>query len=143
MLLIHLAVIKQFLRTLYRKCILKIIPKIEAGLDIIYYDNDINYYYIYKVLKTLYIDLKRKGKNITMLNIEDTNYTKLDCDVDYDKAYDKIKAELNKMFWYDRKVFEIINEGESIADFSRNSYIEYYTLYNTYRKVKDKLKKLI
>ena len=84
-----------------------IIPKIEAGLDIIYYDNDINYYYIYKVLKTLYIDLKRKGKNITMLNIEDTNYTKLDCDVDYDEAYDKIKAELNKMFWYDRKVFEI------------------------------------
>jgi len=53
------------------------------------------------------------------------------------------KAELNTMFWYDRKVFEIINEGESIADFSRNSYIEYYTLYNTYRKVKDKLKKLI
>jgi len=50
---------------------IKIIPKIEAGLDIIYYDNDINYYYIYKVLKTLYIDLKRKGKNITMLNIED------------------------------------------------------------------------
>ena len=122
---------------------IKIIPKIEAGLDIIYYDNDINYYYIYKVLKTLYIDLKRKGKNIIMLNIEDTNYTKLDCDVDYDEAYDKIKAELNKMFWYDRKVFEIINEGESIADFSRNSYIEYYTLYNTYRKVKDKLKKLI
>ena len=122
---------------------IKIIPKIEAGLDIIYYDNDINYYYIYKVLKTLYIDLKRKGKNITMLNIEDTNYTKLDCNVDYDEAYDKIKAELNKMFWYDRKVFEIINEGESIADFSRNSYIEYYTLYNTYRKVKDKLKKLI
>ena len=32
---------------------------------------------------------------------EDTNYTKLDCDVDYDEAYDKIKAELNKMFWYD------------------------------------------
>ena len=122
---------------------IKIIPKIEAGLDIIYYDNDINYYYIYKVLKTLYIDLKHKGKNIIMLNIEDTNYTKLDCDVDYDEAYDKIKAELNKMFWYDRKVFEIINEGESIADFSRNSYIEYYTLYNTYRKVKDKLKKLI
>jgi hypothetical protein len=47
------------------------------------------------------------------------------------------------MFWYDRKVFEIINEGESIADFSRNSYIEYFSLYNTYRKVKEKLKKLI
>ena len=122
---------------------IKIIPKIEAGLDIIYYDNDINYYYIYKVLKTLYIDLKRKGKNITMLNIEDTNYSKLDCDVDYDEAYDKIKEELNKMYWYDRKVFEIINEGESIAEFSRKSLIHYYSLYNTYNKVKSKLKKLL
>ena len=48
---------------------IKVLPKIENGLDIIYYDNDINYYYIYKVLKTLFIDLKRKGKNIMMINI--------------------------------------------------------------------------
>ena len=109
---------------------IKVIPKIEMGLDIIYHDNDINYYYIFKVLKTLYIDLKRKGKNITIVNIEDINLSQYD-------------YELKNMFWYDRKVFEIVNEGESIADFSRNSYIEYYSLYNTYRKVKEKLKKLI
>lgn len=122
---------------------IKLLPKIENGLDIIYHDNDINYYYIYKVLKTLFIDLKRKGKNITMLNFEDVNYNKIDYDVDYEEAYSKVTKELNKMFWYDRKVFEIINDGESIADFSRNSFIEYFSLYNTYRKVKDKLKKLI
>jgi DNA-directed RNA polymerase specialized sigma24 family protein len=122
---------------------IKVIPKIENGLDIIYQDKEINYYYIYKTLKTLFIDLKRKGKNITMLNFDEVNYNKIDFDVDYDEAYSKVKEELNKMFWYDRKVFEIINDGESIADFSRNSYIEYFSLYNTYRKVKDKLKKLI
>jgi DNA-directed RNA polymerase specialized sigma24 family protein len=121
---------------------IKILLKLENGLDIMYED-EINYYYIFKVLKTLYIDLKRKGKNIKIINIEDTNLSQYDFDVDYDEAYDKIKDELKNMFWYDRKVFEIINEGESIADFSRNSYIEYYSLYNTYRKVKDKLKKLI
>ena len=122
---------------------IKVIPKIEMGLDIIYHDNDINYYYIYKVLKSLFYDLKRKNKNITIINIEDANLSQYDYDVDYDKAYDKIKDELKNMFWYDRKVFEIINEGESIADFSRNSYIEYHSLYNTYKKVKEKLKKLI
>ena len=47
------------------------------------------------------------------------------------------------MYWYDRKVFEIINGGESIADFSRKSMIKYYALYFTYKKVKDKLKKLL
>lgn len=121
---------------------IKVQLKLENGLDIMY-EQEINYYYIFKVLKTLYIDLKRKGKNITIVNIEDTNLSQYDYDVDYDQAYDKIKDELKNMFWYDRKVFEIINEGESIADFSRNSYIEYYSLYNTYRKVKEKLKKLI
>ena len=121
---------------------IKILLKLENGLDIMYED-EINYYYIFKVLKTLYIDLKRKGKNIKIINIEDTNLSQYDFDVDYDEAYDIVKDELKNMFWYDRKVFEIINEGESIADFSRNSYIEYYSLYNTYRKVKEKLKKLI
>lgn len=121
---------------------IKILLKLENGLDIMYED-DINYYYIFKVLKTLYIDLKRKGKNIKIINIEDTNLSQYDFDVDFDEAYGIVKDELKNMFWYDRKVFEIINEGESIADFSRNSYIEYYSLYNTYRKVKDKLKKLI
>jgi DNA-directed RNA polymerase specialized sigma24 family protein len=134
---------KNIAEDIVQEMYIKVLPKIEMGLDIVYYDNDINYYYIFKVLKTLYIDLKRKGKNITMVNIDDINYSKLNSDVDYDKAYSKIKAELNNMFWYDRKVFEIINEGESIAEFSRKSFIEYYTLYNTYRKVKEKLKKLL
>ena len=64
-------------------------------------------------------------------------------DVNYDESYEKVKEALNQMWWYDRKVFEIINNGESIAEFSRKSYIQYYSLYNTYRKVKDKLKKLL
>ena len=118
----------------------KIQCKLEAGLDIIYED-DINYYYIFKTLKTLFYDLKRKGKNITVIPLENLNITQND--VNYEESYDKVKAELEKMFWYDRKVFEIINEGESIADFSRKSYIKYYSLYNTYRKVKNNLKKLL
>lgn len=118
----------------------KIQCKLEAGLDIIYED-DINYYYIFKTLKTLFYDLKRKGKNITVIPLENLNITQND--VNYEESYDKVKAELEKMFWYDRKVFEIINEGESIADFSRKSYIKYYSLYNTYRKVKNKLKKIL
>ena len=39
---------------------IKVLPKIENGLDIIYYDNDINYYYIYKVLKNFVYRFKKK-----------------------------------------------------------------------------------
>ena len=47
------------------------------------------------------------------------------------------------MHWYDRRVFEIINGGEKIAEFSRKSNINYYALYFTYKKLKDKLKKIL
>ena len=121
---------------------IKIHKKLNKGLDIMYKD-EVNYYYIFKTLKTLFYDLKRKEKNITIINIEDVDIDKSISDIDYDKAYAIIKEELDNMFWYDRKVFEIINSGESIAEFSRKSYIQYYSLYNTYNKVKDKLKKLL
>ena len=119
----------------------KIHLKLESGLDILYNETEVNYYYVFKTLQTLFFDLKRKGKNITKVSLDEVKIGVLD--VNYDEPYDKVQEELSKMFWYDRKVFEIINGGESIADFSRNSEIYYYSLYHTYKKVKKKLKKLI
>lgn len=119
---------------------IKIQLKLEKGLDI-NYENDINYFYIYKTLRSLYFDLKRKGKNITIIPIDDIQLTSND--VNYEEAYKRVTDSLSEMYWYDRKVFEIINGGESIAEFSRKSKIHYYSLYNTYKKVKSKLQKLI
>lgn len=116
--------------------------KIENGLDI-RYEDDINYYYIFKCLRTLYFDLNRKEKRIIKVSIDDVDIDREFNDVDYLTAYSKITDELESMYWYDRKVFEIINGGESIAEFSRKSKIQYYSLYNTYNKVKTKLKKLL
>ena len=99
----------------------KIQLKLEKGLDIMYNEKEINYYYIFKTLRTLFYDLKRKGKNITIVSMDDIHLTTTD--VNFTEPYDKIQEELSRMFWYDRKVFEIINEGESIAEFSRKSLI--------------------
>ena len=125
---------------LVQEMYIKIQKKLVKGLDIMYND-EINYYYIFKTLRTLFLDFKRKGKNIKMVNIDDVDIDKSIIDIDYDKAYEIVKEELKTMYWYDRKVFEIINGGESIAEFSRKSFIHYYSLYHTYNKVKDKLKK--
>jgi DNA-directed RNA polymerase specialized sigma24 family protein len=122
---------------------IKIHYRLKDGLNIMYNEDEINYYYVYRTLQTLFYDLKRKEKNITLLNIDDVNIETTISDVDYKKQYDIIEQELSKMFWYDRKVFEIINDGESIAEFSRKSHIHYYSLYNTYNKVKERLKKLL
>ena len=130
---------------------IKILLQLEKGkLDLTFNDDlsEIYYFYIFKTLKTLFIDLKRKQKNITIVDIDDhiqkfgdTYYAYND--VDYTDSYSRVTAELSKMEWYDRRVFEIINGGESVAEFSRRSKINYYALYFTYKKVKDKLKKII
>ena len=126
---------------------IKIQLQVEKGLDITYQD-DINYYYIFKTLKTLFLDLKRKQKGIIIVNINDEYVKNLGIaiateDVNFDSAYQDVEEELSKMYWWNRKVFEIVNEGESIAEFSRKSKISYTILYNAYRKVKKKLIKLI
>ena len=126
---------------------IKIQLQVEKGLDITYQD-DINYYYIFKTLKTLFLDLKRKQKGIIIVNINDEYVKNLGKaiateDVNFDSAYQDVEEELSKMYWWNRKVFEIVNEGESIAEFSRKSKISYTILYNAYKKVKKKLTKLI
>ena len=126
---------------LVQEMYIKIQLKLESGLDILYNDNEINYYYIFKTLRTLFLDLKRKGKNIKRVPVENIKGT--DGTIDYEKSYKLIQEELNKMYWYDKKVFELINAGESIASLSRKTGIQYYSLYNTYKKVKDKLKLLL
>ena len=80
----------------------KIQLKLEKGLDIMYNEKEINYYYIFKTLRTLFYDLKRKGKNITMVSMDDIHLTTTD--VNFKQPYDKIQDELSRMFWYDRKV---------------------------------------
>ena len=132
---------KQLAEDITQEMYIKIQLKLEKGLDISYGKNDINYYYVFKTLRTLFLDLKRKTKNIKMVDIE--NLSNFETDVDYTEKYDLVKKELKKMYWYDRKVFEIINSGQSIAALSRKTKIQYYSLYNTYKKVKEKLKKLL
>jgi DNA-directed RNA polymerase specialized sigma24 family protein len=119
---------------LVQEMYIKIQLKLEDGLDISYGENDINTFYVFKTLRTLFLDLKRKGKNITRVGTETLKAK--EADVDYSAKYEIVQKELKKMYWYDRKVFDIINSGESIAELSRKTGIAYHSLYNTYRKVK-------
>jgi len=44
------------------------------------------------------------------------------------------------MHWYDKKVFELVQDTNNISALSRETNIEYRSLYNTYQKVKRKIK---
>ena len=119
-----------------------LIRNTQKGVDFSYGD-DINYYYCFRILRGLYVDLMRKKLRYTFTDLEgiqisDTN------EVNYVETYEKIQKALKQIFWYDRTVYEIIErQGISISELSRKTDISYYSLYNTYTKVKSKLKELI
>jgi len=126
---------------LVQEMYIKIILKMRSGLDIKYNETEINYYYIFRTLNSLFIDLTRKKKNIHIEGLE--NVKNIEDDPDYLGTYEQVQKALDKMYWYDKRIFELINSGESIASLSRKTHIPYYSLYNTYTKVKTILKKLI
>jgi len=122
---------------------LKIQKNIDNGLDI-NYDDDYNYFYIFKTLRSMFIDLKRKESKVILLNIDDNiSYFHNIEDVNYIESYNKVLKELNKCYWYDRKVYQLLEGNESVAKLSRKTNISYHSLYNTYRRVLDKLKKVL
>ena len=132
---------KETAEDLVQEMYVKIQLKINNGLDISFGDEDINHIYVFKTLRTLFLDLKRKEKNIYFESDEVLDEVESDFSLNnFDKVYDQVKGELKKMYWYDRKIFDLIDNGKSIAELSRDTNISYYSLYNTYRKVIEKLK---
>ena len=115
---------------------------IKQGKDITR-DGDINHFYVFKVLTSIFLDLKRKEAKYILVELEDYNDPHNEIEVQYLKNYERILNTLQGLYWYDQKVFEIIENGESISELSRKTNISYYSLYNTYKKVKRILKQII
>lgn len=121
---------------------------VEKGLDL-WYNDDINTYYCYKVLRGIYLNTHKKEAKFLKTYIEDINgeikeVEDLGIDeVEYAKRKDSIDDILKEMYWYDSKVFTLVASGKSVASLSRDTKISYYSLYNTYRtalkNIKDKL----
>lgn len=111
-----------------------------------YNETEVNAYYVLKTLKSIFIDLKRKESNKQGIEVEWEGVSfSMESDnlVEYDTKYAMIQDELKKLYWFDSKVFELINAGENISSLSRKTTIPYYTLYNTYKKVYNHLKQLL
>lgn len=112
---------------------------LNKGLNIAY-GNDVNYYYIYLTLKTSFLQMKNKQKKANkvsldlIVDLESGEY------IDFDEANDKVLDELSNLHWYDRKVYNLIQDEYSITELSKKTNISYHSIYNTYRKVKAKLK---
>ena len=139
---------KNYAEDIVQEMYIQLICDIQKGLDL-WYNDDCNTYYIYKVLRGIYLNTHKKEAKFLKTYIEDINgeikeVEDLGIDeVEYAKRRDSIDDILKEMYWYDSKVFTLVASGKSVASLSRDTKISYYSLYNTYRtalkNIKDKL----
>lgn len=137
---------------------IKIHNLLKKGGDIMYNEEEINHFYIFRTLRTMFIDLTRKQSKVKFVSIENTKdystediinlfkklhikeFTEFD---NIQKYQNQVDNELDKLHWYDKKIYNHIQEGESIKSLSDKTKISYYSIYNTYNKVKKYLHKKI
>lgn len=118
---------------------------LDNGLDATYGD-EVNYYYVYKQLRGTYVNFIKQKDKIKMQYIEEIGVPEKEIEEAEDEKYDVLQLmknldkELEQLYWYDKKVFEIIMGGKKIAELSRDTDIGYYSLYNTFRKTIKHLK---
>ena len=129
---------------LVQEMYIKLQQKIEQGLDISYNKTEFNYSFFFKTLRSLFLDLKRKESKVQIVNIDSVKIeTTTEEIIDYENAYEKIEQTKKLLFWYDKKVYQIIDDGSSVAELARETKIPYDSLYRTFKKVKNNLKKVL
>lgn len=115
---------------------------LNKGLNISYGD-EVNYYYIYRTLRTSFLQMKNKNNKENKISIDLVLDLESEGYVDFDTNNEIVLNELNSLHWYDRKVYNLIQDGSSITELAKKTNITYHSVYNTYRKVKYKLKSKI
>lgn len=139
---------KNYAEDIVQEMYIQLICDIQKGLDL-WYNDDINTYYCYKVLRGIYLNTHKKQTRMLKTYLEDIEgeirqIEELGIDeIEYAQRKDFIDNILSEMYWYDSKVFTLVASGKSVASLSRDTKISYYSLYNTYRNalkhIKDKL----
>jgi len=106
---------------------------------LMYNDKEVNYYFVFVVLKNLFQDKMRINKKKTRLQYQKEKIIN-DQPIEYAEKLESIKKEIESWHLYDRKIYELIyQEGYSMLELSKKTGIDYYSIYRT----KNKIEKLL
>ena len=131
---------KETAKDIVQDMYVKVQTLINKGLDISYNDDDINYYYIFRTLQSIYYNQYNKEKKVEIISLDYCNHTKQSSILNYEEIYNDVKDILDTLHWYDKKVYNLL-ETITIRDLSNKTGISYHSLYNTNSKVKKYIKK--
>lgn len=108
--------------------------------SIMYNDTEINEYFIFKVLRNLFIDYHRTKK----VSIDTSFYEPSNSDIskyiskyEYEERLKLIKDEISTWHIYEQKIYELIFlENKSMLQLSNKTGINYYAIRRTVNKIK-------
>lgn len=141
----------------------------RKNADIMFNENEVNYYFFWITLKNLYFDYRRKKSKDPLVyysNVSDVNDAPLPDEYEDKDDYDMHRAviewydskdyieitEADDLIYYDkeqlnnyylRKVFEeCFLEKKKVSELSRDTKITYWSLRNTIKIIKNQIQEL-
>ena len=77
--------VEDLVQTMY----MLLIQNTQKGVNFMYNDTEVNYWYVYRILRGLYVDLIRKKAKVKLTELEDIEISEED-HTNYQKVYEKI-----------------------------------------------------
>jgi RNA polymerase sigma factor (sigma-70 family) len=106
-------------------------------------DGNVNPYYIYAVLRSLYIDYQKAKAKITIVNEikDDVDYMySLEYEHEVQQLNNKVFDEINTWHWYDAKLCKLYWETDmSMRDISKSTKISLRSIFNTIKNGRHRL----
>ena len=114
----------------------------------IMYHNDINLFYLYKMLKSIHLNGIKKVVNVLpidddLLNKPADEYSYA-ADSDFERMLELTHEALNKEYWFGKKLLEVyINEGHSIQSLHDATGISNSTIWTQLNKTKKSVREYV
>lgn len=114
--------------------------EVNGKTSILYNQNEVNYYFIFKVLRTLFLDEIRKSKKYVNVESDYIFEKSNEEELDQISLANEMKDKIENLHWYDKRIFNIVCiEGKSMLQLSENTGISYHSIKRTIKKVKKSL----
>ncbi len=108
----------------------------NSDRSIIYENEELNYYFVFKALRSIYLNYVNKEKKHKSDQIDDieVGYTIPDSD-------EHIRKKIEHLHWYDQKIFDLVFiHGYSMLELSKLTNISYHSIKRTCARMKKIIK---
>ena len=131
-------------KELVQEMYLRLHKYVDDPERIMYNDDEVNTFYVYVTLRNIYLSGSRK---ISLYGTLDDHVLLAyeDADIDKEMAFEKIvkriRDEVQKWYWYDKKLWEIhFDNQKSMRSISTDTTISLSSIFNTLKRCKIKIR---